>query len=284
MITWLSSYPRSGNTLFRTILNRNFGTASYTDEVVENSKMGGESRRLVDETIGAERFLGAWDEFYEEALSSRAMYYIKTHRPPRDASKAIYIVRDGRKAIVSYLYYHRHILGDLTKSIMPLVLDFDFYGGWSEHFAAWNAANRNTLLLRYENLVSPSPETLKAISDFTALDKFENRWENPFNYLQGLRPNSFRQGSAEWQGDDHWTGTVNTLFFIRHGSLMEQLGYASRHEVMEVVEAASKDIHEINSLVSQIIQQNKYLTHECEERLKVIHILDSEVRRWKSPS
>src|SRR5262245_33348568 len=96
MIVWLASYPRSGNTFLRIVLERVYGVRSSviydTDGVAE---------RLGAAFVGAgERVdLGA-------ARRSGEVHFIKTHRRRdervQEDDRAICLVRDGRDALVSY--------------------------------------------------------------------------------------------------------------------------------------------------------------------------------------
>jgi Sulfotransferase domain len=48
-----------------------------------------------------------WSRFYVEATASSTLHLVKTHLPPRDDQRAIYVVRDGRGAVVSYYHFNR---------------------------------------------------------------------------------------------------------------------------------------------------------------------------------
>ena len=120
MIVWLASYPRSGNTLLRTVFWQTMGLASYSDEPGEAA--------LNTLTETALRATGKiildrnWDVFYKEALSSEKVYLIKTHRLPRDNQPAIYIVRDGRNSYLSYSSFHRKTSPPPHPSLLDLLI------------------------------------------------------------------------------------------------------------------------------------------------------------------
>ncbi len=94
MIVWLASFPRSGNTFLRIVLHRLYGLPTYSiydddDPVAQRVGVGlvGYSRKPPSR---------------EEMVESSRIYFTKTHkRPKNDAFPAIYLVRDGRDALVS---------------------------------------------------------------------------------------------------------------------------------------------------------------------------------------
>lgn len=103
MVVWLASYPRSGNTLLRTVLDRTTDLGSYSDApavpIVGLTNAAKTSFGHLD-------FREPWKQFYERAKTSSDIYPIKTHSPPCDDERAIYVVRDGRAATDSYAAYH----------------------------------------------------------------------------------------------------------------------------------------------------------------------------------
>jgi hypothetical protein len=108
-----------------------------------------------------------WPEFYSKASLSSDIYLVKTHLPPRDDQPAIYVVRDGRSAIMSYFHYHRRFLPEVKRSLIELVLGCDYYGGWSTHYVSWSPFRRGrTLIVRYEDLVSGADAVICRIAEF----------------------------------------------------------------------------------------------------------------------
>src|ERR1700712_341432 len=110
-VTWLASYPRSGNTLLRTIRNGCFDHPSqsiYEDADLSDPEL---SQLVGHEPVGADA-----PAFIARAAQAGRSLYVKTHEmPPADRHPAIYVVRDGRSAVVSHAHYVREILGrDIT--------------------------------------------------------------------------------------------------------------------------------------------------------------------------
>ena len=107
MLIWLASYPRSGNTFLRILLNRLYGfttTTGYDDNDPVAQQIG-------PEVVGYEPRLHTLQEIVEQPKIT----FVKTHRQPHRVEcgeqPAIYIVRDGRDAIVSFAHYRaQHLL------------------------------------------------------------------------------------------------------------------------------------------------------------------------------
>lgn len=94
MIVWLASYPRSGNTFTRIVLHRLYGAPTYS---VYNDN------DPVAQRIGPD-LVGYRPKPAERAVmgESAEVFFMKTHKRRKDDGyPAIYLVRDGRDAVVS---------------------------------------------------------------------------------------------------------------------------------------------------------------------------------------
>lgn len=141
-MTWLASYPRSGNTLLRLVLNHCFGLASqslYQDQEFADP--------AVRDVVGHEDVGGNARLFVTAARRAGRSLYVKTHElPPSDQHPAIYVIRDGRSAVVSHAHYLRDILGrDIS---LTDVIEGKAGLSWSRHVRAWALPLRANTLLR----------------------------------------------------------------------------------------------------------------------------------------
>src|SRR5436305_11585019 len=126
MIVWLASYPRSGNSLLRSMLWHVWGIGSYS--------FYGDAGDITDLSIG--RKIGhlslgrPFMQAYRRISESQRMYFVKTHEIPIDSAKAIYIVRDGRAASRSYCLYRRDFnrLADEKANLRDILLGFTSFG------------------------------------------------------------------------------------------------------------------------------------------------------------
>ena len=85
MIYWLASFPRSGNSFFRRVCRYNFKFIVYSKYT--------EKKAPVDQ------------ETLIKMAKSPEPYVVKTHDLPMDDAPAIYLVRDGRDALISYAWW-----------------------------------------------------------------------------------------------------------------------------------------------------------------------------------
>jgi hypothetical protein len=215
-VTWLASYPRSGNTLLRTILKRCFGQASqsiYDDADLSDSEL---SSLVGHETVGDDA-----QAFIARAAHERRNLYVKTHEmPPPDKHSSIYVVRDGRSAVVSHTHYLREILGrDIT---LAEVIEGKVGHSWSRHVRAW-MPRPHSLLVRYEDLAAGKAATLKSISDFIGKPQL-HAFDISFEALHAISPAFFRSGS-DWTNILEMDGAAQRLFEQLHGETLHALGY-----------------------------------------------------------
>ncbi len=275
MIVWLASYPRSGNTLLRTILKQTMDRGSYSDEAL-SAALG---LTAAENDFGHLPMDEPWEQFYKKASASADIHLVKTHLPPRDSQPVVYVVRDGRQALVSYYNYHRRFFPEHTGGLMNLVLGDDYYGGWTEHHAQWISGTRPTMLVRYEDLVDATPVLLQEIAHFIGHAGPVAPWTNPFEKLHQENPGFFRQGEVGWKGAPGWTPLVDGAFFQIHGELMRELKYADETSRGNALQALGPELVEFVDLARSLVRQKQDLAQVCKERLAVIDVLDAEVKR-----
>lgn len=162
--------------------------------------------------------------FYEKAAAAGQTYFIKTHDLPWDDAKAIYLVRDGRSAIVSYHHYIADFAAGGAISLRDIILGECMFGSWSDHLEAWAPATRaDTLLLRYEELVRDWRPAIQAVSDFIGHPVVN--WDLPlFSDLQSVEPKFFRGGN-DASNIEELRGEELDLFWLMHGQVMAELNY-----------------------------------------------------------
>ena len=225
MILWLASYPRSGNTLLRTMLQKAFGLSSYS-VYDDDTDLG-----LIPEVRNqvGHQFLGApIAEFYQRERNSPELKLVKTHDPPVDDGAAIYVIRDGRSAIVS----RYNMLVNLRKrsdiSITDVILGRKArFGHWTGHIRAWEPRQRpKTLLLFYHDLLSNPGHALTAISGFIGRQSVA-QWHNNFDELHRVFPEFFNRGSDE-ANVAQMTQEEQALFWTVHGDCMREYGFSPR--------------------------------------------------------
>lgn len=269
MIIWLASFPRSGNTLLRTVLNQCLGVSSWSE---------GKGQVALTDTakgiFGHQELDFEWNEFYRQATNAENIYLVKTHLFPCDNQKAIYVVRDGRQTLVSYYHYHKEFLGDQKLSLLQLILGLDYYGGWSEHYRVWVESRPKTLVVHYKDLVNGNPEIIKILAEFIGKKERCNPWKNPFDLLKKENPNFFRKGTPLWEDDPIWNEYHNSIFYEIHGDLMELLGYADSKTVNQARAGISQEVKELVAIITRLNNHKRDLQRVCDERFQVIQTLE----------
>jgi hypothetical protein len=214
MRVWLASYPRSGNTFARMILNEAFAVKSTSVYELENS--------AIQEVPWLRERVGYAGDLKSIDLASRQWVAVKTHGYPTDNEPAIYVVRDGRAAICSYAHWIQYN-SDIEPTIEELIEGKVWPGSWTDHFNAWNPEHRpNTLLIRYEDLQSRQANVLRRISTFLNVPQ-RGPVTQQFNELHDLEPTLFRNASNKLNAEEMlpW----EDLFYGVHGDLMKHLRY-----------------------------------------------------------
>ena len=281
MIVWLASYPRSGNTLLRTVLRQTMDLCSLPERTEWQRMLeAGTPPSETDKVFGEIHPEQPWGEFYDMAKASSDVHLVKTHEPPMDDQPGIYVVRNGRKAIYSYLKYHQAHLPHLGRELFEIVTGNDFYGDWTSHYRAWNqeAGNGPRLVVRYEDLCSATPALLHRLAEFVGHKSEPRAWKNPFATLHQQQPDVFREGRTEWKCPEEWGEDIEWLFFVFHNELMAELGYEEKQmEAYDVIwmdwhdRAASRALNQLDhgDALAGAVQRNKAESARLRARLMV---------------
>jgi len=230
-----------------------------------------------------------WSRFYVEATASSKVHLVKTHLPPRDDQRAIYVVRDGRSAVVSYYHFNRTYHPVEAPSLLELALGGGYYGGWADHCKTW-FARAGALVIRFEDLVQGDPATLNRIATQICHTGPIRPWANPFASLKLAVPEFFREGALQFNRPSIWTDLVEEAFFASSGDVMQQLGYAAasdrpRTAAGEVITLAlslikgNRDLQTVCDNRQAVINE---LHKACRDRLEVIESQSEEINRLRS--
>jgi hypothetical protein len=219
VIVWLASYPRSGNTFLRMLLHEAFGLKTY-------SLAGTREMATSGEEVG--RLVGDMNVDWTDAVSATIRsdtvpHFVKTHEEPISTNDpCIYVVRDGRSAVVSYHHYLREVDG-LDKSLDDVIDGRVYAGSWSEHYLNWLPRHRqNTLLLRYEAITDDPNQAVEDVAAFLGMLPVRD-FSIDFSYLHQLQPALFRVGDDAPNIAE--LGPSEPRFRERHGAVMRELGY-----------------------------------------------------------
>ena len=196
-ITWLASFPKSGNTWLRALVDR----ILHPERPFDLNGLG----RTVPAFSGlTERYIAEHDielpltapgevrrywAATQRALAAQADadIFLKTHNvaarfdcghfpDPELTRSAVYIVRDPRDVAISFAYHYRQPLG-LAVAALCTSSAFNFkpeqigrtelLTSWGEHVASWTATKRfPVLVLRYEDLLANAAAGVRRIAEF----------------------------------------------------------------------------------------------------------------------
>lgn len=208
-VVWVASYPRSGNTFLRTVLNQCFGLKSGS---VYAHDFGGS--HAVEDVVGHIE----WAENGAIEFGDAPVKLMKTHwRQPPDLRPAIYVVRDGRDAIASLFQFWNE-----RQALTDIIDGRNDFGSWADHVTAWDPTDRpNTLLLRYEDLVGSLGACSDQIAGFFNLDPkcraLPSRAELASIDGRWIKPESDRKLQLD--------GPLLQRFRDVNGAVMQEFGY-----------------------------------------------------------
>jgi hypothetical protein len=152
---FLASYPRSGNTYLRTILNHCFDLKSAS---IYPNDLGGNAT--------LEKFVGHIEHIQNGKIPTEPFLnkplLIKTHVANPTDTKAIYVVRNAYPVMLSLhkFYNYKQSLEDVIKGNHQ-------WGIWADHVENWTRdLSERKLLLKYEDLKDNLDESLIKLSNF----------------------------------------------------------------------------------------------------------------------
>jgi hypothetical protein len=198
MIIWLASYPKSGNTLVRSLLssyyfskdgNLDFKLLKNITQFPTNTLFNHFGFKAKNNKEHLENYIKA----QKLLIKKGSTILLKTHSSlfeinnirftDWDCSRgAIYIVRDPRNVVSSYAYHfsvslkeaidqmiNRHYVGKATEK-----RGIQITGSWSFNYNSWKSfqSQNRYLLIKYENLINDTEETLLEILNF--INKMNN--------------------------------------------------------------------------------------------------------------
>lgn len=152
---WLASFPRSGNTFFRNVLHEVYGIKSSTYHQ--------------DPARPADADFANFPVVKTHLLPGRLPAELRDH-------PAVYLIRDGRDALVSIAHHRKDIVApgtDFYNNLLEAILaqNGSFFGGWSENVRQWTA--RAAVVIRFEDLIADpirEVEKLRKIMDLPSPD------------------------------------------------------------------------------------------------------------------
>ena len=244
MLVWVASYPRSGNTLTLLVLRDAFGIAHLGADFSDDLSLGRIPERALPGNDAIRwrpppELEGLEGDALLDALRERPEpYFVKTHRLSRaaDSAPALYLVRDGRDALVSHAHFvadndaPRFRGQDFDRRLATLIHPgIRAHGGWSESVRAWRDRAAPTATIRFEELIADPVAVVATACAEIGVGLPEPAGGAPsFDRLRGLSPLIFRRGQVgAWR--EEMPAHMQERFWDLHGGQMEALGYVRAH-------------------------------------------------------
>lgn len=278
MIIWIASYPRSGNTFLRVILNKIFNIQTYS--IYDDKGDIGADKQL-SEVVGHKPLPKSFDLL--TARQEEKKYFIKTHNRVDDCvddlDKVIYLIRDGRASSASYTK-HQNIYSRKNKKYIDTIYGNASMGSWSDHVASWDPENReNTLLIKFEGLVKDPVSYINMISEF--INTVPTNGIIPtFDDLNKMNPKFFRTGNSHaWESQ--YTEEEHLAFWVRNYNKMMEFGYD--YNVPKAIENNSSMLlreisNEITYLMKLIFKENA-MTQALKEKERYLKEYQEVVKK-----
>lgn len=185
MITWIASYPKSGNTWVRSFLTNYFSNSDdFNFQQLENIKKFPKESLFKDLNVNKKDFehiASNWIPMQSLLNLKNKITYLKTHNAMMtinnhkftdsvNTNGFIYIVRDPRDVLISYSS-HMSLDVEKTLEIMTGELSYSEIDGvimssWSTHYNSWKNSDFDKIIVRYEDLVENTKDSFNNIITF----------------------------------------------------------------------------------------------------------------------
>ena len=196
MIVWLASYPKSGNTLMRSMLSAYL----YSQDGSFNFDLLNNIKQFPDNVVFEKLGINTSDDkevvknyiFAQEEINKRdgkSVRLLKTHSGLNNINGhsftnykntlgAIYIVRDPRKVLKSYANHSEITFEEAERRILnfgiiggksdPINQTVIHSGSWASNYNSWKEFKKKDkyLLVKYENLISDPEKYFNEVLNF----------------------------------------------------------------------------------------------------------------------
>ena len=196
MIIWLASYPKSGNTLMRSMLsaylfskdgNFNFDLLNNIKQFPDNAVFTKLGIDISNEKEVVKNYIFAQEEINKR--DGKSIRFLKTHSGLNNINGysftnykntlgAIYIVRDPRKVLKSYSNHSEITYEEAQRRILnfgiiggksdPINQTVIHSGSWASNYNSWKEFKKKNryLLVKYEDLISDPEKYFTSVLNF----------------------------------------------------------------------------------------------------------------------
>ena len=216
MISWIASYPKSGNTFIRSFLASYLfsDTGKFDFDLLYNilqfPSLKFSKTDLFSKKDAAQNWIYNQNFFFNNKDT-----FLKTHNTliefegykftsPKQTKGAIYIVRDPRNVVLSMSHHYSLTYEEsfekminneaslLEKTFNNDHSNFTFLGSWSNHYKSWRDNNEfKVLFLKYEDFEENAEKEFKKILSFIYELKNEKFIINDKKFSNALKSTNF---------------------------------------------------------------------------------------------
>ena len=191
MITWIASYPKSGNTWVRSFLTNYLSNDDNFDfkqlKLIDKFPRESLYRELKVNENDFVDIASNWIPMQSFINLKNQVTYLKTHNAIMtinnckftDAANTkgfIYLVRDPRDVIISYASHNNQKIEEtlkvMTSNFSRTDEDKTIMGSWSIHYNSWKNSSFEKIIIKYEDLIENPENVFYKIITF--LNKINN--------------------------------------------------------------------------------------------------------------
>lgn len=154
---FIVGYPKSGNTWFQNLAS---GVVFGVNPLFAPDPL---VQELVPDVHYKRYYRRYWDP----------MFFKSHHMPQPDYARVVYLVRDGRDALVSFFHYNKAVWGQEPDFTEMARTGAGLMGKWHEHVEAWlaNPHAADMVIIRYEDLQQDPVRELERFCQFVGLER-----------------------------------------------------------------------------------------------------------------
>ena len=196
MIIWLASYPKSGNTLVRSLLSAYFFSSDgkYNFNQIKNIQQFPRVeffKNLGIDTANENEIIRNYINVQKKLNKEKSLQFFKTHSALfnidnnaftdlNNSLGVIYIVRDPRNIVTSWAHHNNLSIQDSCDYMIFQKegsgnINKIYHGTWNYNFQSWKSFKYQDryLLIKYEDLISDKKNVFLKILKF--IEKFQKK-------------------------------------------------------------------------------------------------------------
>jgi len=250
MFVWLASYPKSGNTLVRSLLASYFFSKDgiYNFDLIKNIKQFPNIKLFENLGINVKNekeIIANYIRVQQSFNKKESVQFLKTHSylfniennaftDLNNSLGVIYIIRDPRNVVVSYANHNTLSVDEATNKLInqwriggnlsstnSTDTTMIYTGTWASHYKSWQSfkSQGKYLLIKYEDLITDKEESLRKILNFIHKLKNVKLEINEVKFKNVIKSTSFermqkleRESGFSESTTNNKTGKENTFF------------------------------------------------------------------------